>query len=72
MNPIPTLLEHPEEQKIIENRIRFFAQEFGFQEKSLREWLFVQTLLSACWAEEDDNHELTAYCIAFAQLLNIN
>lgn len=52
MNPIPALLEQPNPQEIIEHRIAQLHAIFGFEKERLRDWLFVQAILSACWAEE--------------------
>jgi streptomycin 6-kinase len=52
MNPIPALLEQPSPKEIIERRIVQLHEIFGFEKERLHEWLFVQAVLSACWAEE--------------------
>jgi streptomycin 6-kinase len=52
MNPIPALLEQPSPKDIIERRIAQLHALFGFEKERLHDWLFVQAVLSACWAEE--------------------
>lgn len=56
MNPIPALLEQPHPKEIIEHRIAQLHAIFGFEKERMRDWLFVQAILSACWAEEGEGN----------------
>jgi streptomycin 6-kinase len=66
MNPSPALLEQPNPKKIIERRIEQLHVLFGFEKKRLRDWLFVQAVLSACWAQEGGG-DLFSYFMRIAK-----
>lgn len=57
MNPIPNLLQQANARLIIKTRIDEFSKIFGFDKHRLIDWVFVQSVLSACWAEEDDSED---------------
>ena len=52
-NPMPALLEQSDSSKIIARRLTFFS-DFAYMEKQrLKDWSYVQAVLSACWSVED-------------------
>lgn len=69
MNPIPGLLEQPNVQDITEHRINQLHTLCGFEKQRLIDWLFVQAVLSACWAEQGGGQEFCNYFIRFAQIV---
>lgn len=52
-NPIPELLEQSDAIVIIEERIKSFARLLNLDERRIRDWCFVQGVLSIIWAIED-------------------
>ena len=69
MNPKPGLLEQPNISEITERRIDQFHMLFGFEKQRLRDWLFVQAILGACWAEHDDNTASFNYFFTLAEIV---
>lgn len=59
-NPIPNLLHIPDPSYIIERRIRDFSKLMGFEENHIRNWCFVQSILSWAWMLEDKSED-TSY-----------
>ncbi|MFH1832061.1 MAG: aminoglycoside phosphotransferase family protein, partial [bacterium] len=55
-NPWPQILEHHDVKKIIHERVNFFADYFGFDKQRIIDWVYVQAILSACWAIEDNGN----------------
>lgn len=55
-NPIPDLLElEPGKvNDIIENRINLFSKLLNFDKQRIADWSFVQVVLAACWAKQDN------------------
>lgn len=53
-NPFPEVLKYNNLQSILTRRIDFFAELFDAEKKRLKEWCFVQAVLSACWSAEDN------------------
>jgi len=51
-NPIPELLEY-NASIIIERRIKLFSECLGIDDKRIRQWSYVQSILAACFAIED-------------------
>jgi streptomycin 6-kinase len=52
-NPIPELMNASNAKDIVDKRIRAFAQTPDFAEDRVRDWCFVQGVLSMIWAIED-------------------
>ena len=69
MNPIPDLLQQPNAQEIIKNRIDIFSEIFGFEKQRLSNWTFVQAVLSACWTEQGGSEEFFNYFVKFAEIM---
>lgn len=69
MNPIPDLLEQPNATSIIKNRIDTFCAIFDFDKQRLIDWVFVQAVLSACWAENDGSELFFNYFIRLAEII---
>lgn len=69
MNPIPDLLLQNKAKSIINNRIEKFCTIFGFDKQRLIDWLFVQSILSACWCENDGSEEFFNYFVKLADLM---
>ncbi len=69
MNPIPDLLEQSNVAAIINNRIATFSNIFGFEQHRLRDWTFVQAVLSACWTEQGGSEDFFNYFIRCANTL---
>ncbi len=66
-NPMPTLLEQNDAKNIIQRRIMLFAKNFNLDEQRIWDWVYVQTILSACWMIEDDLDP--GYFLNFVQIL---
>lgn len=52
-NPIPDLLMIPNAKKMIENRIKLFADILKISSERIVQWNFVQSVLAWAWALED-------------------
>lgn len=66
-NPIPDLLRNPQAKSIIQNRMQICADTLGFEYKRIFEWVYVQGVLSACWALEDGID--ATYFVGFIRIL---
>ena len=66
-NPIPDLLRNPHAKSIIQKRMKICADVLGFEYKRIFEWVYVQGVLSACWALEDGID--AAYFVGFIRIL---
>lgn len=53
-NPISELYDHPDCEAIIAQRVKLFANYLNYDEQRVKEWAFVQSILSTCWALEDN------------------
>lgn len=53
-NPTQLLIEHPDAQTIITNRIALFAQHMQVDRQRIKSWSYVQAVLAACWRQQDD------------------
>ncbi|MFH0898618.1 MAG: aminoglycoside phosphotransferase family protein [bacterium] len=53
-NPMPELLDCPDVKNILQRRVTFFADYFNFDKQRIIDWVYVQLVLSACWAIEDN------------------
>lgn len=53
-NPIPELLLEEDPQRIIRDRIAHFAKILTVSEQRVKDWCFVQSVLSWTWALEDN------------------
>jgi streptomycin 6-kinase len=50
-NPIPEIQTHPD---LIKTRIKLFADNLSIDAQRIRDWSYVQCILAACWAVEDN------------------
>jgi streptomycin 6-kinase len=55
MNPISHLIEQENADVIIRQRIELLSELLTLDKQVVLDWLLVQAVLSACWAEEDGN-----------------
>lgn len=69
-NPIPEIFNNRNAQEIIFKRIEHFSKLLKVERKRLLDWCFVQTILSACWAIED-NSTIWKPLLELAQLMDI-
>lgn len=53
-NPIQNLPSHPDCLKIIMNRVDSFSRQLNFDADRILKWCFIQTVLAAVWAVEDN------------------
>lgn len=53
-NPIPALQNHPNAKAIIANRLDIFSKALDIDREHLRRMAYIQAILAACWAIEDD------------------
>lgn len=53
-NPIPELLKQSDPSKIISSRLTLFADLLAINKQRLKDWSYVQAILAACWATEND------------------
>jgi streptomycin 6-kinase len=53
-NPITSLSDHPQAKDIMAARIKRFSEQLNYPEQRLRDWCYVQAVLSACWFLEDN------------------
>ncbi len=65
-NPRLALSQHPQAKEIILNRINKFSQYFTVSEQRINQWCFVQSIVSWCWALQDNTVDPS-----FAQLAAI-
>lgn len=68
-NPIPALLEQRNPHEIMLKRAHHFSAIFGINEQRILEWSFVQAILAACWAIQDQSDSLN-YWLKIAEILN--
>ncbi len=68
-NPIPELLNHADETKIIRNRITRFAEALKLSECRIIDWCFVQAVLAWAWALEDGCD--TSYIEQLAKIFDV-
>lgn len=54
LNPTPELLQNNNIKNIIQNRIVLFSQHLGFDQKRIFDWTYVQAVMRACWAIQDN------------------
>jgi aminoglycoside phosphotransferase (APT) family kinase protein len=66
-NPIPELYQHKDIAKIIEQRLETFARLLNIDKQRIAKWSYVQAVLAACWAAED-NLDVTPF-IAHAETI---
>jgi streptomycin 6-kinase len=66
-NPIPDLLAQNNASAIIAHRLNLFAELLEMDPQRLKDWAYVQAILSACWHAEDGN--LDDYAIHCAMLI---
>ena len=57
-NPMPLLLQLTNVEDLIADRINLFAFNLNINPTRLKNWCYVQSILSACWAEEDGGNSL--------------
>jgi streptomycin 6-kinase len=67
-NPIAELLDSANAPSILKARIAEFARMTNLAEKRIRDWCFVQAVLSWSWALEDDGNP--SYFIRFLEALH--
>jgi streptomycin 6-kinase len=53
-NPVLELLHEQNPREIIKRRLNLFAEYLNVDRARLRSWSYVQTILAACWAIEDN------------------
>jgi streptomycin 6-kinase len=53
-NPMPELLQYPDPLKLIKKRLELCSSNLNIEMTRLIHWCFVQAVLSACWAYEDN------------------
>lgn len=53
-NPFPKILEHSNAYAIIQNRIHLFAKGLEIDYERIVSWAYIQSILAACWAIEDN------------------
>jgi len=67
-NP-PDLLKRAGLSQIIERRIKIMAEQLGFEENRILRWGIAQSVLSAVWGWEDDDHQALENGLAMAEIL---
>jgi streptomycin 6-kinase len=71
-DPIPDMVSQDVAQKIMCDRIDWFAQLLNYDRQRIYDWAFVQTVLRACWALEwgiQDEQDNAAYFLNMAENL---
>ncbi len=53
-NPVPELLEQPHVAHMIAHRLECFSAVLNIDKQRLKAWTYVQTVLAACWAAEEN------------------
>ena len=53
-NPFNQLSQHPNAKEIISYRLHAFAKHLSVDVERLRAWSYVQAVLAAVWAEQDN------------------
>lgn len=66
-NPIPDLLKNSDPRQIIQNRITLFSEQCNVDPKRIFDWVYVQAVMCACWAIEDNAD--AAYIFKFLEIL---
>lgn len=63
-NPYALLHTMTDIDELLRNRIMVMSQELGFDHERIRQWCFVQTVLSGVWCREDPNDAAHAVKVA--------
>ncbi|KKP35849.1 MAG: hypothetical protein UR26_C0002G0149 [candidate division TM6 bacterium GW2011_GWF2_32_72] len=66
-NPMPELLEAPNVLQIIQKRIEYFAKNLNFDAQRIYQWVYVQSILGACWSL--DGNQDPSYFIELANII---
>lgn len=66
-NPLFEFLDNSELEKVIENRFDRLAESLNLNRQKMIAWTFVQTVLSACFTEENNNVRGQQYFITIAK-----
>jgi streptomycin 6-kinase len=67
-NPYPDLLEQHDRAEIIKRRLDLFSNALGIEKTRIAQWSYVQAVLAACWAL-DDNIDNWRYFLTCAELI---
>lgn len=51
-NPFPDIFEYPDLERVLLRRLDVFTETLQMDRERLRQWAFVQVMLSACWGLE--------------------
>ena len=51
-NPSPQIFSHPDLERVLSRRLDVFAETLELDRERLRQWAFIQGVLSACWTLE--------------------
>ena len=73
-NPVITLLEHDDLVSLMKHRFDRLEQEFAFNRQRIIEWVFVRSVLAACYYQEDnqDKDNVQNFFVVFAELIACN
>lgn len=69
-NPLALLMDQPDIEQLITNRIKDFSLFFGYEKQRLYQWTYLQTTSSAYWSLEDGLHTQN-HCMFLELLGNI-
>ena len=69
-NPLFELLDQPYLEQLILYRFNQLSQRLNLDRKRIIDWSFVQTVLAACFTEENKNDRGQQYFLAVAQLIS--
>lgn len=68
-NPIPDLMNQSNAIEITSRRLAQFSKELDFDQQRLKDWSFVQAVLSACWSDEENNTEWVGKWLHCAEVI---
>ena len=68
-NPFPEIIQHEENKVIIEKRVRLFSAQLSLDVQRVLKWSYVQSILAACWALQDNQQDACKQWIQVAELL---
>lgn len=68
-NPFPEIIQYQDSKTIIEQRIRLFSAQLSLDVERVLKWSYVQSVLAACWALQDNQQDACKKWIQVAELL---
>jgi streptomycin 6-kinase len=67
LNPEPHAAK---EARLVDRRLRIFADELDYEHRRLREWAIAHAVMSACWSLEDHGRDWEGVLLTAQMLLD--